>query len=241
MMEHWSALTTDPNGREIVRRRRDRLAAIHRPPVDDRVGWIASYCTNKIVLNLGCVDQVPEGVEAAPLHRAILKTATRCLGVDLNASGVKSLQAEGIECVCADATSPNLLTAVDGPFDVVVAGELIEHVLNVGGLLANAWSLLEPRGALIITTPNPHAIYWAPKIMFGIHRANVDHVAMFNPYMMAEIADRTGFEFTSWLGAEIRFSRGRRAALAAVGRAMRMVRPVSLADAATVIYVLTRP
>ncbi len=142
--------------------------------------------------------------------------------------------------VLADATSSELLGAVDGPFDVIVAGELIEHVLNVGGLITNAWSLLERGGLLVITSPNPWAITWTPTILLGRYGGNVDHVASFDPYGMAEIADRTGFEFSAWFG-ERSAVQGKRVLLQWAGRMVRRVCSESIADCETIIYTFRRP
>ena len=41
-----------------------------------------------------------------------------------------------------------------GPFDIVLLGELIEHVAHVDALLERVGALLAPTGRLIVTTPN---------------------------------------------------------------------------------------
>ena len=45
-----------------------------------------------------------------------------------------------------------------GPFDVVAAYEVIEHVEDVPGFLASALAALKPGGTLLLTTPNGAAI-----------------------------------------------------------------------------------
>jgi len=46
------------------------------------------------------------------------------------------------------------------PYDVLLMGELIEHVplAVIDELLADAWRLLAPGGRLLLTTPNPHYV-----------------------------------------------------------------------------------
>src|ERR1700760_1864402 len=50
------------------------------------------------------------------------------------------------------------LPADAGPYDALLAGEVIEHIplAAVDGFLAMAMSLLKPGGKLLLTTPNPH-------------------------------------------------------------------------------------
>jgi 2-polyprenyl-3-methyl-5-hydroxy-6-metoxy-1,4-benzoquinol methylase len=46
-----------------------------------------------------------------------------------------------------------LLAGRSGEFDLVVASEVIEHVIDQSGFLDDIYSLLKPRGLLILTTP----------------------------------------------------------------------------------------
>ena len=57
---------------------------------------------------------------------------------------------------------------------------------------------------------------------------------------MAEIADRTGFELTAWMG-ERACSEGKRAILEWLARTARRFRPSLHADCEVIIYVLTKP
>jgi SAM-dependent methyltransferase len=52
----------------------------------------------------------------------------------------------------------------DGPFDVVTALEVIEHPVDVEGLVDVLTFALQPNGVFIITTPAPKGVY-GPKYM----------------------------------------------------------------------------
>src|SRR6478609_5950238 len=94
---HWSATTTDPNSRTVQEERRRRVSDAQTSPVRDRSRVLAEICRGKRVLNLGCVDQLPEGAEMAPLHRQLAAVAGSCTGVDINQDGVAALRAEGFD------------------------------------------------------------------------------------------------------------------------------------------------
>jgi 2-polyprenyl-3-methyl-5-hydroxy-6-metoxy-1,4-benzoquinol methylase len=235
---HWSELASDPNARPLQHRRQQELDVSHRASVRDRTEAIADLCRDKVVLNLGCADQLAEGVPLAPLHRRLTDVARRCVGVDIVQAHVRTLQAEGLEVVLADATDPAMADVVGGPFDVVVAGEIIEHVLNVGGLMAAARAVLTPGGVLVVTTPNPHVVWASFRGMVGRYGGNVDHVNAFCPYEIAEIADRTGFELTAWY-SEYKPDKGKRGLLLRAAHLVTRLRPRSSADCATIIYLLT--
>lgn len=186
---------------------------------------------------MGCVDQVADSERIAPLHRALTRSAGRCTGVDVNEDGILALRAEGYDVVVADVTSPRLRGVVDGPYDVVIAGEILEHLLDVAGLMDNAHALLRPGGVLVVTIPNPGMAAAAIPALFGWYAGNVDHVADYNPYEMFEIADRTGFRVARWFG-ELAELRGKRSVLTAGGRLVRWLWPESTADCSSLVYIL---
>lgn len=54
----------------------------------------------------------------------------------------------------------------DDSFDVVLMGEIIEHILNHPlGLIREAARVLKPKGLLIITTPNPSTLINATRLL----------------------------------------------------------------------------
>lgn len=80
----------------------------------------------------------------------------RHVGVDRNAAALAQAAARGIEPVEADVTAVPL---PDGCAEVVVAGELIEHVEDLPGLVAEIARLLAPGGVVVYDTIN--ATRWA--------------------------------------------------------------------------------
>ncbi len=79
-----------------------------------------------------------------------------------------------------------------GPFDVIVAGELIEHLDDQGMLFRVAREALAPGGRMILTTPNPYAPMrqWAGSR--GVVWENADHVVLAFPSGIAALAQRHG-------------------------------------------------
>jgi 2-polyprenyl-3-methyl-5-hydroxy-6-metoxy-1,4-benzoquinol methylase len=58
--------------------------------------------------------------------------------------------------------------AAEGPFDIVLAGDVLEHVREPGLLLEQAHSVLTPRGALIVSVPNFAHWYVRARALLGI-------------------------------------------------------------------------
>jgi SAM-dependent methyltransferase len=120
----------------------------------------------------------------------------------------------GFRALSHDLTDGPGPIAAEGPFDVIVAGELIEHVGSIDMLFQTARDLLSASGELVITTPNP----WAPARVRAGQRGdvweNVDHILFAFPSGVAELAERHGLVLaeaatTSVLRAVRRRARGR--------------------------------
>jgi 2-polyprenyl-6-hydroxyphenyl methylase/3-demethylubiquinone-9 3-methyltransferase len=75
----------------------------------------------------------------------------RHVGVDVSASALDIAAEHGVEPVQADAAD---LPFPDDSFDVVVAGEIFEHVEDLGAVVAEAARVLRPGGTLVCDTIN---------------------------------------------------------------------------------------
>lgn len=75
----------------------------------------------------------------------------RHVGVDLSAAGLAVAAAHGVEGVQADVSA---LPFADASFDVVVAGEILEHVTDLPATVAEALRVLRPGGSFVCDTIN---------------------------------------------------------------------------------------
>ena len=79
----------------------------------------------------------------------------RHVGVDLVRSALEQAATHGVVAVRADVTR---LPLADGCADVVSAGELLEHVTDLRGTVAEACRILRPGGTLVLDTLNDTAL-----------------------------------------------------------------------------------
>ena len=102
----------------------------------------------KRVLNVGCAAN-PD------MHEWIAQKSRSTVGIDIDTDKIKILQSKGFEIFEMNAEQIEFPTQ----FDVVVAGELIEHVNNPGDFVASAARCLTPGGLLVLTTPNIASLF----------------------------------------------------------------------------------
>ena len=79
-------------------------------------------------------------------------TGNEVVGVDVDREALAEAAELGIETHWADADAA--LPFPDESFDVVVAGELLEHIRDPAGLVGEARRVLRPGGRIVASVPN---------------------------------------------------------------------------------------
>ncbi len=166
--------------------------------------FILGRCANKTVLHLGCIgitegttdDKVHAMINGRVLHAAIRKHARRVVGIDYDLSTVQALQHLGFtEILYGDVMCLDKLQIVE-TFDVIVCGDLIEHLDNPGIMLNGIKRFMRSESELIITTPNSFGLLAFLRYLFGRYREGNDHLLSFNIYTLENILKRYGFWIT---------------------------------------------
>ena len=160
---------------------------------DKKIALFICYSTNKNVLDLGCVDHSESNWKSRYwLHKAIRSKAKKLIGLDYYADGVEKLNSLGFDICVGDAQSfefPN-------KFDVITAGDLIEHLPNLDGFFNSINKSLCVGGRLVITTPNPWC--WKYFLYHMLHKklapVNKEHVTWFCLQTLENLSARYGFK-----------------------------------------------
>lgn len=160
----------------------------------DRYEIIKKYVTEKEILDLGCVDHSYERVKSEKmerwLHGFICRHAERCIGVDNNEREVKKLNEDGYNCVTGNVETLEL----GKKFEVIVAGELIEHLYNPGLFLESIKKHLDKNGVFILTTPNPFFLWRFVEILIkDDFIINDEHTCWFDPKTLCYLMMQHGF------------------------------------------------
>ena len=179
--------------------------AIRHAPYQPKTEFIRARVVGKTVLDLGCVQHSLDRLFQAPdrwLHNVIRENATSVLGVDILEKEIAELQRMGYNMLAGDATTLRLAER----FDVVVCGDLIEHLTNPGALLETIAYHLKPDGVGLITTPNPFAADRFFNVFFdGWTGINPEHTCWFCPQTIYQLAERTGLRVDELVWIETAF------------------------------------
>ena len=123
------------------------------------------------VLDLGCRDGALTATFAA---------GNEVVGVDADREALAEATKLGIETHWADLDQP--LEFADGSFDVVVAGELLEHLRDPQGLVGEIRRVLRPGGTFVASVPNAYRLKGRVLFLFGRPPENdPTHLQMFRP------------------------------------------------------------
>jgi 2-polyprenyl-3-methyl-5-hydroxy-6-metoxy-1,4-benzoquinol methylase len=196
----WSDISQDPNQPEVLSYRIQELArARKRQLIGNRIAHIQGLVKGKDVLDIGVVEHFRASSAADTwLHQHVRAAARTCLGMDILADEVKSLCDRGYQVVTHDITSGPL----DAQFDVIVVGDVIEHLNNPSALFKNAAPMLRAGGRLVVSTPNP---WYANAILKNLFEGapftdSADHVTWFDAGTLCELANRFGLQLDSYAG-----------------------------------------
>lgn len=152
---------------------------------------IEDHVRGASVLDIGCVAHDSEKRHDEPwLHELIVREADDVLGVDILEDEIVSLGREGYNVAYGDAQNLEL----EETFDVIVLGELIEHLVDFDGLLRSIDEHLRPGGKLLITTPNAMAVHWTALRLLDQQFVNTDHTCWFDVTTLTQLLGRYGFE-----------------------------------------------
>lgn len=164
-----------------------------------RIDEIVSICKGKKVLNLGFVqhknwkDRLEKGVW---LHQQIADVAKSVDGVDLLLDEVESINKElGQSNFYGDVTNLDDVP-LNEKYDVIVCGELIEHIDNPGAMLKGVKRFMRSDSQLIITTPNAFSESWVRMAWNGKEGKdflNKQHVCWYSFHTLRQLLERHGY------------------------------------------------
>lgn len=161
---------------------------------------ILDICRGKNVLHIGCVGFADLGtaervsLAKQSLHYA-LTTSARTIGVDYSREAIDYYHTHHVFDNVIHGNAEHLEDLnLEQRFDVVVAGDIIEHLSNPGLMLDGIRSLCRPDTLVVITTPHAFGLLSFLRFLANRFVEGQEHVFTMNSQNIEHLTERHGFE-----------------------------------------------
>lgn len=172
----------------------------------DKDDLVVAAGTGKAVLDIGCIDHDMDTVDQldqAWLHARVQGVAANLVGLDILEAEAAILNARGFNIVIGDAQDFDL----GQTFEVVVVGDIIEHMTNPGLLLDSVARHMTPQSICIVTTPNPFNIEQVVSaVTRNVVSVNPEHTLWLDPRVTWELVSRSPLQIVDFFWTSTRFS-----------------------------------
>lgn len=150
-----------------------------------RERFILSKCEGKVVLDIGC---------AGPFHKKVEEVAKETWGID-------RVDVDTPHFFKADLNREPIPFPVNGKFDLILCGEILEHLSNPGFFLDGLKGASCP---IILSVPNAYCSYAIPYVKKGQENVNKEHVAWYSWKTLKTLVERHGFEVQEFYWSDSR-------------------------------------
>lgn len=176
-----------------------------------RVEFIKALCAGKRVLHLGCTNwpYTSEAIENDMLlHFELEKISRELYGFDYDQKGLDVLAAAGAKNLYRADLEKLGDVDLDDTFDVIVAGEMIEHLNNPGLFLDGIKRFMNDDTRLVITTTNAYCgmrflIYGLRGKGGKIEPVHPDHIAYYSYSTLKLLVERQNLQIDEFLFYDI--------------------------------------
>lgn len=146
----------------------------------DRNKYICLAAEGKVVLHVGASGR---------LHRELLLHATKVYGLDL--------YPDSPDVTTFDLDQPDTNLPLFDGVELIVCGEILEHLTNPGSLIKRLRAAY-PSQPLLVSVPNAFSKAAAHHIQRGFENVNKDHVAWYSPKTLEWLLARHGYKIKNW-------------------------------------------
>jgi 2-polyprenyl-3-methyl-5-hydroxy-6-metoxy-1,4-benzoquinol methylase len=166
-----------------------------------RQRFLEEFVKNKTVLDLGSVehDLYRDNIKKGKwLFASLQKNAKRIIGIDFLKEAIAELAAQGYDIRYGDVENLEQLELRE-EFDLIIAGELIEHLPNPGKFLRSISKFMAPKTELVLTTPNAFGFIRFTDALIRRERTRDDHMAYYSTQTLKQLLELHGYEVKEFL------------------------------------------
>lgn len=136
------------------------------------------------VLEIGC--------GSGWMLRRLKDAGWKATGIDFDPAAVDAARSLGLEDISVNSLEK--CAYKDASFDAVIMSDVIEHLYDPAGTVRECARILKPGGTLVVLTPNSSSLGHRVFKRSWIHIHPPEHLHLFRPQLLREMARRAGFE-----------------------------------------------
>jgi len=160
----------------------------------------------KNVLDLGCWD--------GSISEIIKKNDNNVSGIEISNNAIKKARKKGIEVFDIDL-NVDWQGSIKEKYDVVLAGEIIEHIFDTDKFLQNIYNVLTENGCLVLSTPNIASLGRRMFLLFGINpliettgrNYDAGHIRYFTFNSLKQLLEENNFKVISYTSDCVNFDK----------------------------------
>jgi SAM-dependent methyltransferase len=131
------------------------------------------------------------------LHAHLTRAASEVVGLDRDERAVQAIRSKFGESALLVADVEHLeQLPLNATFDVILFGDLIEHLSCPGRALEGIRRFMASGGELIISTPNAFSLLANIRFTLGRFREGLEHVAAYSQFTLPVLLERHQFRLT---------------------------------------------
>jgi len=170
-----------------------------------RWSFILNRCKGRTVLHLGFVGETDGSLQVKVdafgvgrvLHPHLTLAASEVVGIDRDEHAVEAIRSKFQEDALLVGDVEHLeQLPLDRTFDVILFGDLIEHLSCPGLALDGIRRFMSPQSELIISTPNAFSLLANARFTLGRFREGNEHVAAYSKFTLLALLDRHRLQVT---------------------------------------------
>lgn len=158
--------------------------------IQNRDDYFERVCANKKVLHIGACDApytLKKHEQGLLLHEKLDKICSKIIGVDVDQQAIDTMKKLGYDNIVH--LDMNRINELDFVPDVVVAGETIEHLMNMEIALTNIKKIMNKNCELLISTPNAFYLNNFFHALKKQENAHEDHKHYFTPQTLKQLLE----------------------------------------------------
>lgn len=160
----------------------------------------------KKVLDVGCGDGF--------MMEKIQAQENQVEGVEVSTPAIKKARQKGLKIYDVSLSYRDWAKTIHKKFDIVWAGEIIEHIFDTDLFLENIKQVLVKKGELIISTPNVASLGRRLLLLFGgnpvlettARKYDAGHIRYFTFDTLRKLTEEHGFKVVSMQSSVVNMS-----------------------------------